>query len=221
MFTGLIEGTGRIVSISGGADEMRMRVSAEYLGGAPFRGESIAVDGVCLTTTESDHGWFEAVLSSETLSRTSLGRRAAGDRVNLERPLRLGDRLGGHLVQGHVDGVGILRETRPEGSGARMRIEFQADLAPLIVEKGSIAVDGISLTVAARGGTWFEVALIPETLAVTTLGTRSPGDPVNLEVDIIGRYVLESLRGQDRREPAPVTRDLLARHGFGGMEVLP
>jgi len=220
MFTGLIEGMGTIETVSGDANERRLRVSAAFLG-TPSRGESIAVDGVCLTAAESGDGWFEAVLSEETLQRTTLGRRASRERVNLERPLRLGDRLGGHLVQGHVDATGVLLESRPEGSGARVRIGFGKDLAPLIVEKGSIAVDGISLTVAARGDAWFEAALIPETLRVTTIGLRSPGDQVNLEADMVGRYVLESLRARESRAEAPVTREYLTRHGFGAAKVNP
>jgi riboflavin synthase len=220
MFTGLIEGRGTIERTEGDRSGMRLRVGAAFLG-TPVRGESIAVDGVCLTATECGPGWFEAVLTEETLSRTTLGRRAAGDQVNLERALRLGDRLGGHLVQGHVDGVGDVVETRPQETGARIRIVFPAELSPLVVEKGSIAVDGISLTVAARGAAWFEAALIPETLAVTTLSLRYPGDPVNLEVDLVGRYVLEALRGRQRKVPSAVTRELLARHGFSVSEVLP
>lgn len=220
MFTGLIEGMGTIEAVADGASERRLRVSAPFLG-TPSRGESIAVDGVCLTATESGEGWFEAVLSEETLRRTTLGLSTAKDRVNLERPLRLGDRLGGHLVQGHVDGTGVLLESRREGTGSRVRIGFEADLAPLIVEKGSIAVDGISLTVAARGDAWFEAALIPETLRVTTIGSRSPGDRVNLEADMIGRYVLESLRDRETRAATPVTREYLAVHGFGAAKVAP
>jgi riboflavin synthase len=220
MFTGLIEGTGTIETIAGAANERRVRVSAAFLG-TPSRGESIAVDGVCLTAVESGEGWFEAVLSEETLRRTTLGRRAPQERVNLERSLRLSDRLGGHLVQGHVDGTGAILEVRQEGTGSRVRVGFEKALAPLIVEKGSIAVDGISLTVAARGEAWFETALIPETLRVTTIGLRSPGDEVNLEADLVGRYVLEALRARGSRTETPVTREYLARHGFGAAKVNP
>jgi riboflavin synthase len=176
----------------------------------------VAIDGVCLTATERADGWFEAVVSPETLSRTTLGLRSSGDRVNLERALRAGDRLGGHIVQGHVDGVGVVEWVRPEGSGLRARIRFASELEDFIVMKGSIAVDGVSLTVAARGERSFEVALIPETLQVTRLGDYAPGAPVNLEVDMMGRYVVEYLRGrlaQGRTDPA-VTREHLARHGF-------
>ena len=144
----------------------------------------------------------------------------AADRVNLERALRAGDRLGGHIVQGHVDGVGVVEAMRPEGTGARTRVRFPAGLSDCIVTKGSIAVDGVSLTVADVRVRCFEVALIPETLASTRLREYAPGTAVNLEVDIMGRYVVEYLRGRaagSRSGPA-VTRDDLARHGFAGKE---
>lgn len=220
MFTGIIECQGTIESRSVGPQETRLRIATPFPE-APERGESIAVDGVCLTAVAGGPGWFEAVVSPETLSRTTLGGLEAGVRVNLERALRLGDRLGGHLVQGHVDAVGRVAGVRPEGSGARMSIAFPAELAPLVVFKGSVAVDGVSLTVAARGEGTFEVALIPETLEVTGLGTRRAGDRVNLEVDLIGRYVVEAVRGRESRETAPVTRALLDRQGFAVKEVVP
>jgi riboflavin synthase len=180
------------------------------------RGGSVSVDGVCLTVAACGRGWFEAVVSPETLARSTLGLRSAGDRVNLERPLRLGDPLGGHLVQGHVDATGVVEEVRPEGSGLRVRIAFPGSLSDLIVTKGSIAVDGVSLTVASRGRRSFEVALIPETLRVTRAGSWAPGSPVNLEVDMVGRYVVESLRaaGAERRSARSVSREDLVRHGF-------
>jgi riboflavin synthase len=205
----------------GGLEEIRLRITAEFLGTAA-RGESIAVDGVCLTAVGSGEGWFEAVVSPETLSRTTLGRLQSGAGVNLERSLRLGDRMGGHLVQGHVDAIGIIEEVRPEGSGARMRISLPADLDPLVVMKGSVAVDGVSLTVAARPEGGFEVALIPETLQVTGLGKKRPGDEVNLEVDPMGRYVIEALRSRHvlRPETGTVTREMLESHGFSVKEVV-
>jgi riboflavin synthase len=219
MFTGIVEGTGRMIRLQRGGDEARLRVGARFAAGLR-RGDSVAVDGVCLTVTARGRGWFEAVVSPETLSRTTIGVRAAGDRVNLERPVRLGDRLGGHLVQGHVDGVGVVEEARPEGSGTRVRIAFPPDLGAFIVMKGSVAVDGVSLTVAARHAGAFDVALIPETLKVTRLSEYAPGIPVNLEVDMLGRYVIEYLREQQAGGPpaaAPaVTREQLTRHGFAG-----
>jgi len=220
MFTGIIEGQGTIEGRSGGPEEIRLRIATPFED-VPGRGESIAVDGVCLTAVGGGAGWFEAVVSPETLSRTTLGDRSAGDRVNLERALRMGDRLGGHLVQGHVDAVGRVESMSPEGSGARMSIAFPEDLAAFIVLKGSVTVDGVSLTVAMRRDGAFEVALIPETLEVTGLGSRRAGDRVNLEVDLIGRYVVEAVRGRASREAAPVTRELLDRHGFAVEEVVP
>src|SRR5437867_2986232 len=146
MFTGLVQATGRILALASQGSERRLRV------GAPFaadlrKGESVSVDGVCLTVTRASRTWFETVVSPETLSRTTLALRRPRERVNLERPLRPGDRLGGHLVQGHVDGVGLVETVRPEGTGTRVRVRFPPPLADCIVLKGSIAVDGVSLTV--------------------------------------------------------------------------
>lgn len=224
MFTGIVEGTGRLMRLRRAGGETRLRL------GVPFaaslrRGQSLAVDGVCLTVIGRGRGWCEAVVSPETLSRTTLGLRQAGDRLNLERPLRVGDRLGGHLVQGHVDGVGVVERVEPEGTGSRVWVAFPPDLSPYIVMKGSIAVDGVSLTVAARHAASFEVALIPQTLAVTGLKDCAPGTPVNLEVDMLGRYIVEFLREREAGlgpAPAPaVTREHLARHGFAGRSSAP
>jgi riboflavin synthase len=208
---------GRIGAVIRAGDEVRLRVAAPFLG-TPRRGESIAVDGVCLTVVRSGRGWFETVISPETLSRTTLALRGKGEGVNLERPVRAGDRLGGHLVQGHVDEVGLVEMVRSEGTGTRVRIGFPRTLRDFIVLKGSISVDGISLTVAALGEGWLEVALIPETLEVTRAGAFAPGTPVNLEVDMMGRYVVECVKRQrsEDRSAVPVTRELLARHGFIG-----
>jgi riboflavin synthase len=219
MFTGLVETTGRVARVERQEGETRLRIEAGFASELS-RGESVAIDGVCLTATERGEGWFEAVVSPETLARTTLCLRSPGDRVNLERALRAGDRLGGHLVQGHVDGVGVVEWIRPEGSGLRACIGFGSELDDFVVMKGSIAVDGVSLTVAARGERRFEVALIPETLRVTGFGGCAPGTPVNLEVDMMGRYVVEYLKARqapERTEP-PVTREHLARHGFEGKE---
>jgi riboflavin synthase len=219
MFTGLVEATGRVALLERRGEEARLRIEAPFASELSS-GESVAIDGVCLTATERADGWFGAVVSPESLSRTTLGLRSTGDRVNVERAVRAGDRLGGHVVQGHVDGVGVVERVRPEGSGLRMRIRFAEELDAFIVMKGSIAVDGVSLTVAARCERSFEVALIPETLRLTHFGDAAPGTPVNLEVDMMGRYVVEYLKGrriEGRVEPA-VTREHLARHGFAGGE---
>ena len=217
MFTGIVETTGRVLRRGGSGAETRLRIAAPFAARLA-RGQSVAVDGVCLTVVARGAGWFEAVVSPETLAHTSLGLRERGEAVNLERALRLGGRLGGHLVQGHVDGVGLVVSVEPEGTGRRVRVAFPAVLGAFIVMKGSIAVDGVSLTVAARHRDSFEVSLIPETLRATRLGAWGPGSPVNLEVDMLGRYVIELFRERQAESAAVpvVTREHLARHGFAG-----
>jgi riboflavin synthase len=191
MFTGIIEGTGTVAALAAAADASgaRLEVEASWLAGQLGLGESVAVNGCCLTVAEPTPAGFAADLVAETLRRTALGGLEAGDRVNLERPLPLGGRLGGHLVQGHVDGVATVLDRTAVGEGEEVRIELPADLERYVVEKGSIAVDGVSLTVAATGPGWFAVALVPHTLEVTTLGERHPGDPVQLEVDMVAKYI--------------------------------
>ena len=220
MFTGLVQAVGRIAARTEIAPGLRLRVEADALG-APIPGESIAVDGVCLTATAGGAGWFDADVSPETLACTHLGDRRPGDSVNLERSLRLGDSLGGHLVQGHVDGTGTIADLRPEGEGARLVVALPEALRAFVVVKGSIAVDGVSLTVAALSEGRFEAALIPETLIRTTLGRRRPGDRVNLEVDLIGRYIVAALQERLGAAPPVLTRELLERHGFTLKEVVP
>jgi riboflavin synthase len=199
MFTGIIEEMGSVTGIETRADGARLRIGAGALIEGARIGESIAVSGVCLTMVDLAPGEFAADLAAETLRRTTLGQLRSGDPVNLERPLRLDQRLGGHLVQGHVDGVGTVASITTEGDGIWMEIDAPSPLAPYIAEKGSIAVDGISLTVAgvSEGGR-FAVALIPHTLAVTTLGRRAVGEGVNLEVDILAKYVERLLEGVRR-----------------------
>ncbi len=205
MFTGIVEELGTVRAVTPNAGGARIEILAKVVLDDAELGASIAVNGCCLTVVELlDDGWAaDAVI--ETLARTNLGALGAGDPVNLERPVRLADRLGGHLVQGHVDGVGSLRERVPLPDGST-RMTFAAPTALLryVVEKGSITVDGISLTVAAltgssHDGATFDVAVIPHTLAVTTLGTKQPGDPVNLEVDVLAKYVERLLSNQIRR----------------------
>ena len=196
MFTGIIEELGEVLALDGDAGGARLRVRARAVLDGARIGESIAVNGVCLTITALQDGAFTVDLSAETLRRTTLGALRAGDPVNLERPLRLDQRLGGHIVQGHVDGVGTIAATRPEGGGIWMEITLPPELTPYLAEKGSVAVDGVGLTVAAIAhGARFAVALIPHTLAVTTLGRRRPGDQVNIEVDILAKYVERLLEG--------------------------
>jgi riboflavin synthase len=202
MFTGIVEGTGRVVTLAvapGGAGA-RLEVEAPWPAGTLAAGDSVAVDGCCLTVAAATPTGFAADLVAETLRRTALGRLAAGDRVNLERPLALGGRLGGHLVQGHVDGVARVLERQAAGEARELRVELPEALARYVVEKGSIAVDGVSLTVAGVGQGWFAVALVPHTLATTTLGERGPGDPVHLEVDLVAKYVERLVQPWSRQE---------------------
>jgi riboflavin synthase len=189
MFTGIVRERGRVSGIDGGDAGVRLRVAAPATAPGVALGDSVSIGGVCLTVVavEGDEIAFDAV--PETLSRTSLGRLAAGDDVNVEPALRAGEPLGGHVVQGHVDGVGRARSVEPEGGGTRIWIDAAADMLRYCVEKGSVTVDGVSLTVAGLDDTGFAVALIPRTLAETTLGGLSVGDSVNLEVDILAKYV--------------------------------
>jgi riboflavin synthase len=191
MFTGIVEGTGTVavLAVAGDGSGARLEIEAAFMAGDLHLGESVAVNGCCLTVAEATGAGFAADLVAETLRRTALGGLAAGDQVNLERPMALGGRLGGHLVQGHVDGVARVLDRQPVGEGEEVRIELPPDLERYVVEKGSVAVDGVSLTVAGVGPGWFAVALVPHTLEVTTLGRRRPGDPVQLEVDVVAKYV--------------------------------
>ena len=191
MFTGIVEGVGTVAELAVAPDRSgaRLRLAAPFLAADLALGDSVAVNGCCVTVAGREPDGFSADLVAETLRRTALGRLRPGDRVNLERPLAVGGRLGGHLVQGHVDGVARLLERRPVGDGEELRVELPEPLARYVVEKGSIAIDGVSLTVAGLGPGWFGVALVPHTLQVTTLGQRRPGDPLQLEVDVVAKYV--------------------------------
>jgi riboflavin synthase len=184
VFTGLVAGKGVVRALDGGRLEVETELAAEL---AP--GDSIAVNGICLTAVEQGNGSFAADVMPETLRRTSLEPLAEGDEVNLELPLRAGDRLGGHVMQGHVDGTGTVDSVTEDGNSRVVRIQAPADLLRYVVQKGSIAVDGVSLTVAALDGASFAVSLIPETLERTNLGAAAPGVTVNLEVDILAKYV--------------------------------
>jgi riboflavin synthase len=188
LFTGLVEATGTVRAVEPDGDGARIEV-ATALADQLDAGDSVAVNGVCLTAVDADGGGFRADVMAETLRRSSLGPLAPGDPVNLELPLRAGAPLGGHVVQGHVDGTGTVADVREEGFARVVRIDCDPDLLRYVVEKGSIAVDGVSLTVAAVDDVAFEVALIPETLERTTLGEASPGRVVNLEVDVLAKYV--------------------------------
>ena len=188
MFTGLVETTARVRRVDPEPDGVRLEVETP-LAAELRQGDSIAVNGVCLTAVDPGADGFKADVMAETLRRSSLGPLAAGDSVNVELPLRAGDRLGGHVVQGHVDGTGTVVSTRDEGFARLVRVSADPSLLRYVVEKGSIAVDGVSLTVAEVDGEGFTVSLIPETLERTTLGLAAPGRVVNLEVDVFAKYV--------------------------------
>jgi riboflavin synthase len=196
MFSGLIGYSGTLVSAEREDDGgVRLRIRCEGVKRErPEVKDSIAIDGVCLTATKIAGKVVAFDVIPETLARTTLGVRDPGDVVNVEYSLRVGDRMGGHFVYGHVDATAEVLARTPEGQGERIRIERPAQLAPMIAEKAFIAIDGVSLTVAAVGEDWFEIALIPETLERTTLGRRPAGSRVNLEVDPLARYVVEALK---------------------------
>jgi riboflavin synthase len=194
MFTGLIAALGRVSAVERSPDGARLRIESE-LAGELGEGDSVSVNGVCLTATATNTGSFAADAMHETLARTGLGDLDAGDEVNLELPLRASDRLGGHVVQGHVDGMGEVVDRRDDGFARRLQIAADAELLRYVVAKGSIAVDGVSLTVASVNRGSFTVSLIPETLARTNLVAAEPGRKVNLEVDVLAKYVERLSRG--------------------------
>ncbi|HTS98407.1 MAG TPA: riboflavin synthase [Streptosporangiaceae bacterium] len=195
MFTGIVEELGEVVALEASGGAARLTVRGPLVTDGAATGDSIAINGVCLTVTAASDGTFSADVIGETLSRSSLGALAAGSPVNLERALRLDGRLGGHLVQGHVDGTGTIVSREPWDV---VRVSVPPGLARYVVQKGSIAVDGVSLTISALGDGWIEVSLIPETLARTTLGGKQPGETVNLEADMIAKYVERLLDGGQR-----------------------
>ncbi|MFD7510676.1 riboflavin synthase [Streptomyces sp. NPDC059853] len=194
MFTGIVEELGEVTAVETLGDSARLRLRGPLVSEGAALGDSIAVNGVCLTVTGTEDGAFTADVMAETLRRSSLGALTTGSRVNLERPLALGGRLGGHLVQGHVDGTGTLLAREPAEHWELVTVSLPAGLARYVVDKGSITVDGVSLTVVEAGEDRFTVSLIPTTLALTTLGIKQPGDPVNLEVDVIAKYVERMVR---------------------------
>lgn len=207
MFTGIIEAIGNVAALEirrGGARIVIEAALARQLA----VGESVAVNGCCLTAIASPRGALESDLSPETLSRTAFGGVKPGARVNLERALRADARLSGHVVQGHVDAVLTLVSSRPEGDGLRQRYGITGEIAPFVAAKGSLAIDGVSLTVAALARDWLEVALVPHTLATTTLPDRKPGDRVNVETDVLARHVVQALShaGAIRREAPEIAR---------------
>ncbi|MBZ2190210.1 riboflavin synthase [Alcanivorax sp. JB21] len=224
MFTGIIEAKGEVLALtpSGGDVSLRLHTGALDMGDVQL-GDSIAVNGVCLTVTSLPGNGFTADVSGETLNKTSLGSLKTGSPVNLEKALTPTTRLGGHLVSGHVDGVGKVVSLRPDARSTRIDIQAPAELARYIAQKGSITVDGISLTVNSVDGAVFSLNIIPHTQDMTTIGNWKPGTQVNLEVDIIARYLERLLLGERAAEPGVgadhgatygVTLGLLAEHGF-------
>jgi riboflavin synthase len=216
MFTGIIQAVGKIAAIEQKGGDARLRIDTGSLDMANVNtGDSIAVSGVCLTAVEHSASGFTADVSGETLARTTLGQRRPGDVVNLEKALTLNTPLGGHLVSGHVDGVGTVVGRETEGRSVRFRFEAPAALARYIAEKGSICVDGVSLTVNAVNGARFDVNIVPHTLAQTTLNGFQPGSKVNLEVDLLARYLERLMLGEAAANGgSAVTQEFLARHGF-------
>jgi riboflavin synthase len=198
MFTGIISELGEVESVETGDEGARIRIRAG-LASELAEGDSVAVDGACLTATSASGGAFEADVMRQTLSLTTLGELAPSSRVNLELPLRPSDRLGGHIVQGHVDGTATVAGSEEDGFARRLRLELPDELLEYVVERGSITIEGVSLTIAVLGDDWIEVSLIPETLERTTLGALEPGDRVNVECDLMARYLRRMLPGVSPR----------------------
>lgn len=213
MFTGLVEGIAEIVGIAPQAEGLRLTVKTSFPASELALGESVAVAGACLTVVAITPPAASFEVSPETLARTTFPLKKVGDRVNLERSLRLGDRLGGHLVTGHIDANGVVRQLRSGPAHLQLHIELPEALSRFVIEKGSIALDGVSLTVNSVQGNSFTVNLIPFTAKETTLAALKVGDRVNLETDIIGKYVARLL-GKEAPKEEGVTAELLARHGF-------
>ena len=215
MFTGIIEETGTVQRLDSAAGGARMEVAAgEVLAGTKI-GDSIAVDGVCLTVEKLSGNGFTAFLSDETVSRTTFGRARAGDKVNLERALAMGDRFGGHMVSGHVESTGTVHEMRGTGEGYLLVVSCPPEFLPYMVPKGSVSVHGVSLTISGVEGDRFSVAVIPETFEKTTFRLKRPGDFVNLEPDLILKYVMSAVRNLTGSVgERPITLDTLRRSGF-------
>ena len=212
MFTGIIEETGSVARVLQGGTSGEIKINASCVLEGTRLGDSIAVNGVCLTVTGLYDDGFTADVMPETLRRSNLGMLRSGDKVNLERAMAADGRFGGHIVSGHIDGTGDIVSLRNEGNAVWVRIRAKDEILGLIVEKGSITIDGISLTVATLGSDYFEVSIIPHTGAQTTLLKKKAGDKVNLENDIIGKYV-QRLLGKSTGNGG-ITADFLAEHGF-------
>ena len=198
MFTGLIEEVGEVLAWEPAGDSARITLRAPITAADAAHGASISVSGVCLTVVDRGPDWFTADVMAESIRMSTLGERRTGDRVDLERAALVTDRLGGHIVQGHIDGTATVLAVTPGEAYRVLRFTLDPEHAPLVARKGSIAVDGVSLTVSDVGDDWFEVSLIPETLVATTLGALAPGDRVNVETDILARHVARLLQFQKK-----------------------
>jgi riboflavin synthase len=219
MFTGLIEGTGTLQRMERHGVDARMVIRPDFRMEIFLLGESIAVDGACLTIVAFEQDAFTADVSAETLGRTTLGRKAPGSTLNLERALRLGDRLGGHLVTGHIDGIAVLKERKSEGRSLRLFFDAAREIMRYVIEKGSVAVNGISLTVNGVSSVGFDVNVVPHTASMTTVGGLKIGSKVNIETDLIGKYVEKLARPWESAfEKGGVKEnidfDFLKQHGF-------
>ena len=219
MFTGLVEELGKVRSVARGAHSIRLTVAAEKVLQDVKLGDSIAVDGACLTVVECSRNSFTADIMPETFDRTTLSSLQLGASVNLERTLRVGDRLGGHIVSGHVDGVGTLIAVTTRDNANIVRVGFPKTLAPFFIPQGSVALDGVSLTIVDCGSDWLEVSLIPHTWDVTVLSRKRAGDRVNIETDVLGKYVYRLLQSgaqiASNKEKSSISMEFLAKHGFG------
>lgn len=217
MFTGIIAAAGEIATLEQHGGDSRLRIAAAGLDMADVKlGDSIAIDGVCLTVVEFDKQGFDVDVSAETLDKTTLGEFKVGRQVNLEKALQASARLGGHIVSGHVDGVGVIESREPVGGSLRFRVRVPKELAKYIAVKGSVCIDGVSLTVNRVEGAVFEINIIPHTAEVTTIGSYQPGRRVNIEVDIIARYLERLLLGDRAAVPNPdgLTLEKLMQHGY-------
>lgn len=215
MFTGLVEELGKVKSIARGAKSVRLTVAGNKVLEDAKLGDSIAVNGTCLTVVAVSREWFTADVMPETVDRTVLAGLKPGDTVNLERTVSVGDRLGGHIVSGHIDGVGKILAREQNDNAVIVRIGAGPEVMRYVIRKGSIAIDGTSLTVVDYGADWFTVSLIPHTAAKTTVGLKATGEPVNLEADIIGKYVEKLLGLKQADKPAEkITLGFLEQHGF-------
>ena len=214
MFTGIVEEKGKVVLIKKGGVSSRITFSAEKVLENTQLGDSIAVNGVCLTVTEISQATFTADIMAETMRRSSLGTLSVGTGVNLERAMLCGGRFGGHIVSGHIDGTGTITETKREENAVWVTIKAADNLMKYIIEKGSVALDGISLTVATVGNDFFKVSIIPHTASETTLLSKKPGDIINIECDIIGKYVEKLMSYQPVQKESRITAGFLAKNGF-------